>query len=914
MTPTTAAKLLELPADATPEQIEARFLELRRKLEDKIARAPTPGLQAKYRDSLNEVILAFETLTLAADSSSLPVLQKLSDESSGGALTPKSTAPAITAAPPAVSIRLNRRKSAGKEFTLVAAIAIAALGAGGWWVLKTKRANEEKARIAAKAQAEHERQVAAAKADRERTDRLLTSLRSQVAELNVAYDAQMRIEQISERELSELKSKERDASREQNASASPEYRRLTAQVRVQENLVAWLRETLPSHPARFAKARAEEMLSARAADEAASAVTNYASQLEQLKKDIAAARAKLAVTGPLKLMSNLEGTTWQLSDAFGVQRSGTAPSELREVAYGTGTVSFQRPGWPEQHLSYELRPGATQLTAQFPIGSVRVESKPAGAQVFRDGKLIGRTPLELPQLPPGAIAVRVSEKGFKSERLAGQVETGKTLRFEATLSPGRSPDAQFIFSTVAEDLALIGDPELRASTALSLLIFAGQLEGLSRQTLQPVLTAHLQACRAIRDPEKRFDALSAAMTIVPQFDFERSRLWAEEGVKALAAWTDPFQRKFGYSSPMKFAVHPELAAKMLGLFANWQDSSESFGLGQIAQRQKRLGFDAEAERTASRARSSSSIPKDLERGAAERPYALMQVALGKRDLAAARAALARASISLDFDDMLSLAREFMRLGDFESPLRLAELGQNQNLTINQYIFSLIRYASYEGNHALAELWAARLPDTAEHRLRSRTYQNLAEHYLDFGLKQEALAAANRISMFSPGNNRYASDRFEAATLFAVLGETDRARQLVASAPTTFDKEYSDRVRAAAALFHLLGDTTSRDRAMRALGAGEPARMSWAYVHLITTLCRAGRADEAASFLSQISTSDAAHFAQVQIAKARVRLARDEELDALAEKTQPGQQRAMLFVGILAQEANRQKTARFRQAR
>ena len=59
MSPADAAKLLDLPADATPEQLEARFLDLRRKLEDKIAKAPTPGLQAKYRGSLAVITAAF---------------------------------------------------------------------------------------------------------------------------------------------------------------------------------------------------------------------------------------------------------------------------------------------------------------------------------------------------------------------------------------------------------------------------------------------------------------------------------------------------------------------------------------------------------------------------------------------------------------------------------------------------------------------------------------------------------------------------------------------------------------------------------------------------------------------------------------------------------------------------------------
>ena len=55
MLPAEATKLLDVPADASPEQLEARFHELRSKLEDKIAKAPTPGLKAKYRESLEEI-------------------------------------------------------------------------------------------------------------------------------------------------------------------------------------------------------------------------------------------------------------------------------------------------------------------------------------------------------------------------------------------------------------------------------------------------------------------------------------------------------------------------------------------------------------------------------------------------------------------------------------------------------------------------------------------------------------------------------------------------------------------------------------------------------------------------------------------------------------------------------------------
>ena len=103
MTPAEAAKLLDLPAGSAPEQIEARFTDLRNKLEDRIAKAPTPGLREKYRASLEQVTAAFETLTLAAEVSDLPSLRRTSVAAPSGQTTSAAaapTAPVPTAAPP----------------------------------------------------------------------------------------------------------------------------------------------------------------------------------------------------------------------------------------------------------------------------------------------------------------------------------------------------------------------------------------------------------------------------------------------------------------------------------------------------------------------------------------------------------------------------------------------------------------------------------------------------------------------------------------------------------------------------------------------------------------------------------------------------------------------------------------------
>src|SRR6478735_3050413 len=166
MTPSEAAKLLDLPVDATPEQLEARFLELRTRLEDKVAKAPTPGLKAKYRESLEEITIAFEALTLAADASALPMLNKQS------AVSRQPSAPPVGGVPPpreASPKPAAKKSGGGKEFIVVAVIALAVLGAGGWWVMKRSEENETKARLAAeaKAEADHQAQVAKEKAERD---------------------------------------------------------------------------------------------------------------------------------------------------------------------------------------------------------------------------------------------------------------------------------------------------------------------------------------------------------------------------------------------------------------------------------------------------------------------------------------------------------------------------------------------------------------------------------------------------------------------------------------------------------------------------------------------------------------------------------------------------------------------------
>ncbi len=442
MSPANAAKLLDLPADATPEQLEVRFLELRTKLEDKIAKAPTPGLKAKYRESLEETTTAFETLVLAADSSSLPVASKQS--LGGGVPSPRATTPVgsplaggpdspsglrsqVSGLPPA-----KQTKSGGKEFLLVAVIAVLILAAGGWWVMNSRAENARTAEAHRLAEEIRGAAEARSKTERDQRERLLNQLRVRVAELNVGFDAFGRIESVADRDLSELRTQERDLLREAKGELSPALRLVSARTRAQDRYVAWLRDMLPSHPAKIARARTEQLLEAGEANEAATAVDAYAAALGRLKAEIEEARAATTVTGSLRIESNLPDTTWKLVDAFGLTMSGTTPAQLNQVAVGRANLVFSRPRWPDLRLETEVvRQKEATVSAEFVPAILTVNVQPADARVAVEG--VAREPGGTWKLEPGLHYLEIDAPGLAPRVLLIEAAPGAELREAVTL-------------------------------------------------------------------------------------------------------------------------------------------------------------------------------------------------------------------------------------------------------------------------------------------------------------------------------------------------------------------------------------------------------------------------------------------------------------------------------------------------
>ncbi len=107
-------------------------------------------------------------------------------------------------------------------------------------------------------------------------------------------------------------------------------------------------------------------------------------------------------------------------------------AETRRVAVdarsaGT-TVSFQlaRVRGPERPAAATTRPAAT-------TGALRVESRPSGATVFVDGRVVGTTPLQVSDLTPGPRQVRLELPGHRAWATTTSVVAGQSVRVAASL-------------------------------------------------------------------------------------------------------------------------------------------------------------------------------------------------------------------------------------------------------------------------------------------------------------------------------------------------------------------------------------------------------------------------------------------------------------------------------------------------
>lgn len=400
MTIQEAARLLSVDPALAPDKLEGRFLELRRRLEDQIAKAPTPGLQAKYRASLADVTEAFETLVLAANSNDLPMLRPAELSPSSIETTPN----VVAAIPPA---KTGKRPSQRREMILMATLAVLLFVVGGWWIVKTRAEAKEKARIEAEEKAAKEEEKA-------RLVSLATELRSRVAAGHAKWDTLMHELQKATQRLSELKN---DAHSTRDLPAG-QVARLNAELTGQKAYCAWLDPYLEEHKLKVSLAKLDSLLSAGAIEEAEKEASELEPALESAAEEIKGKRNTLtAVTGLVQLKIEDGDTKWSLEDAFGENHQGAGAADGVEAGIGSAVLTLRRAKFPAYRQNVEIRSGSIVTPdVNFPTAKVKVDSLPQGLQFYLTdsfgNKHSGRTPSTL-TVVPGVSEVRVSRPDFE---------------------------------------------------------------------------------------------------------------------------------------------------------------------------------------------------------------------------------------------------------------------------------------------------------------------------------------------------------------------------------------------------------------------------------------------------------------------------------------------------------------------
>jgi hypothetical protein len=125
------------------------------------------------------------------------------------------------------------------------------------------------------------------------------------------------------------------------------------------------------------------------------------------------------------------------------QARGKTPLTVRDLPLGSYTIRVAREGYAAEDRQLQLtaqRPTASvtfglremRQTTSGP-GELNVQSRPAGARVFVNNRLIGSTPLAIPDLPAGPATVRIEMDGYTPWITTVRVNAGESTRVAASL-------------------------------------------------------------------------------------------------------------------------------------------------------------------------------------------------------------------------------------------------------------------------------------------------------------------------------------------------------------------------------------------------------------------------------------------------------------------------------------------------
>lgn len=146
-------------------------------------------------------------------------------------------------------------------------------------------------------------------------------------------------------------------------------------------------------------------------------------------------------SGELAVQSQPDGVEFEITGGPSdrIRRAGFTPA-TEELPVGDYRVVLRKSGWAEQAREVAVLPDQpASLAFDFRPATVELVSDPGNAQIFQQGKAIGRTPQILEDMPAGKHALSLRLDGHVERYLDVDLKAGSTRRLETQLYPLQPP-------------------------------------------------------------------------------------------------------------------------------------------------------------------------------------------------------------------------------------------------------------------------------------------------------------------------------------------------------------------------------------------------------------------------------------------------------------------------------------------
>ena len=436
MTLTEAARLFELPQDATPDQLQARYQLLRTRLEEKIETAPALYLKDRHRVALANLNTAYDLLKLAGEVL-VPGQAAAAEAAAAAAPTPPPPAPAAPTPPaPAPVAPVVPAAAAPRPAARPAPVAIAPAESGSKRGLFIGLAVGLVVLVAAGGGVVWMKQKQAVTAEHER---VRSDLLARQAEARPRWDRLEAEAATAEADLTRLKT-ELDGA--QNLAA-PALAELQARHRIQSGFVAWVVPALADSPAKALLARLDAALAGQASADSAPTAAELQAALAQAEQELSTEKARLLAPGrPLNLLSEPSGLRYTLTDAYGRTTEGVTPATV-EVPWGQAQVTVASPGPTWSGFKQDIlvsHGGVGEVKATFSLATARIASSPiALAYQLTDASGTvrhGITPAELENVPTGPATLKISRPGWADMEQTVEIAAAGPNTFAVEFVPG----------------------------------------------------------------------------------------------------------------------------------------------------------------------------------------------------------------------------------------------------------------------------------------------------------------------------------------------------------------------------------------------------------------------------------------------------------------------------------------------